>query len=250
MGNDKCFLEWDDWAQRIYLVEVARQCTFALLAATELTESLQRDGIRERSWYATQSFLTSTANVSKLLYPAAPGEKNKPEVICWRLKRGKMLRELLGVKIGDPLLDRKVRNGFEHIDEKIDEWLIRQPRPTIEQVEGGNAPFTPESPTIPLRIVRPKDGVISFRDVEVDIVAVVRRLTEILEKARELEPLTGYDPGLGALLATLPTYPPELRLNAPSRRPHEPLTSGLEISSISSLEDALRVALKSLNSPP
>ena len=109
---------------------------------------------------------------SNLLSPSLPRSAEESTVARWRTLRGVRLRELLGVSAGAAILDRRVRNSLEHIDEKLDEWLLATPRLTVEDVDAGRFPAHPAKPAAPLRIVRARDGVIAFRDVEIDASAV------------------------------------------------------------------------------
>ncbi len=158
----------------------------------------------------------------------------------WRIRRGEGLRTILEVSEGSALLDRRVRNNFEHIDEQLDEWIVEQPRSTVADYESGDVPTPPAQPSVPLRILDAVRGVIVLRDVEVDVSAVVKEVGEVLSRVQQLESLTKFDPGLGAMLALLQPLPRELRLDAPTRRPHEPVTAGLPPTTLPSLEQALR----------
>jgi hypothetical protein len=220
--------EWDSWAQGPYLVEVARQCNFALYAAKELDLAVRSEGLSWRAWYAAQAFLTATANLSKLLDPVEPlPRKAGGKAERWRMRRGEELRAILEIPESSALLDRTVRNSFEHIDEKLDEWIVEQPRPSVEDYESGGVPRPPAQPSIPLRILDAERGVILFRDVELDVPAVVGEISLILGRVQQLESLSKFDPGLGAMLALLQPLPRELQLDAPTRRPDEPVTPGL-----------------------
>jgi hypothetical protein len=167
-----------------------------------------------------------------------------PQVARRAQFRGKRLRELLGVKNDAPLLQRGVRNHFEHLDARIDAWHLAQPRPKADELERGELQAFAEVTVPPIRIIRPEDGVIAFRDEELDVPAVVEELGRILNPVRALEPLANVHPDLGSLLAVLPYYPPELQLSAPSRRPNEPVTAGIDVEAAHLLEDALREALR------
>jgi hypothetical protein len=216
--------EWDDWARRPYLVEISRQCAMAMEAAAELFEAVSQEGIHLAAWYSAQAFLGATANVSKLLKPPQPRSTHMAR-----------LAELLGVEDAAPSLQRGVRNHFEHLDARIDEWLWSQRRPTAEELERGDFQAFADLAPPPLRIIRPEDGVIAFRDEELDVPAILEELGRILNAVQEIEPLARVHPDLGALLAVLPYYPHELRLDAPSRRPDEPVTTGIEVEAAHSL---------------
>jgi hypothetical protein len=157
--------------------------------------------------------------------------------------RGERLRQDLGVGIKSPVLNRAVRNHFEHLDERIDEWLLAQPQLTAEELEADELQGLIDAPPPPLRIIRAEDGVIAYRDEELDVPLLLGELQRILTTARTLEPLANFDPGVGALLAALPAFPPELQLSAPTRRPDEPVTAGMDLEAVRTLDHALREAL-------
>lgn len=69
------------------------------------------DGI----WLSLQNLLTAAANVSKALW----GTDDKIEAA--RLP----LRESLAVADGSALNSRKLRNHFDHFDERLDEWWTK-----------------------------------------------------------------------------------------------------------------------------
>lgn len=125
--------------------EIARQCGFALRAADELQRALARferdvdaelrelaqaedryramyDQMvrRERedaeanfaAWYAIQGILVFAGNVSKLLWGANANR---------RAARAE-LRRALEISDDSPLEDRRLRNHFEHFDERLEAW--------------------------------------------------------------------------------------------------------------------------------
>jgi hypothetical protein len=79
--------EWDDWAQGVYVVEVARQCVFGIRAAYDLGLAINATGVGWSAWYAAQNFLTATANVSRLFRPSRPVKKKDPSGDPDRQKR-------------------------------------------------------------------------------------------------------------------------------------------------------------------
>jgi len=108
----------DDFVLRIYLLEVETQCDFALFAADQFMRSLQQLD-QDSFWPAVQSFLVAAANVSKLLWP---GRNRDPKKTQYAEARGRELRQFLDVTELSPLSSRKLRDHFEHFDERIDTW--------------------------------------------------------------------------------------------------------------------------------
>jgi len=62
-----------------------------------------------------QNLIGHAASLSKYLWP--PSKSGKYQ------RRGKKLRDALGVTEASPLKSRRVRNALEHFDEKLDDYL-------------------------------------------------------------------------------------------------------------------------------
>jgi hypothetical protein len=106
----------DPWVRILLQLEVERQTGFALDAHDELTAALT-SGDDRRFWRATQMFLSSAANVSKLLW----GITREAEI------DRKELRELLRVSDDSPLRSRALRNHYEHFDDRIVKYARAHP---------------------------------------------------------------------------------------------------------------------------
>lgn len=89
--------------------EIAFQAGVAILAWRRLKDASSTTEF----WSSIQSILTTSANVSKILWP--PQKKRK--------KRGAYLRKLLQVSDASLLSSRKIRDSFEHYDERIEDWF-------------------------------------------------------------------------------------------------------------------------------
>jgi hypothetical protein len=127
----------DEFKMQIFQTEIVRQCNFALLAENDLRQSFQNmttfragAGVNisaemNRFWYSAQALLVAVANISKLFWPARPrarkgedGEALK-EYTTIRMEDAKTLRKSLNVDDSFPLKNRKLRDHFEHFDERI-----------------------------------------------------------------------------------------------------------------------------------
>ncbi len=140
--------------------EIEFQCKFAIMAAERLTEALTpRDrtstqmewatnpklvpGYRTTcAWEALQTILVSAANISKLLWGSRSG---KESVRRDRAAKRKPLRDRLHVQDGSPIESLRVRNQFEHFDEKLEErhdkaGPIHAQRNIDVNISGGNLP--------------------------------------------------------------------------------------------------------------
>ncbi|MBB5790328.1 hypothetical protein [Jiangella mangrovi] len=229
---------WDERAQRVYLTHLARDVRIALVALEEsklLANTVPPD---PRLWASVDTFLTYAARLSKMVKPidgARPKKDLQKQAAYDRRKlRGEKLRELLGVEETSAVLSRSVRDSSEHFDERLDAWVFEQERFTADELEAGARPAM-ESP--PMRIVDNEAWTIEVAGDVLEIGAVGRELERILASVLRLEPLARFSHADAAvLLSLMQTAPPELRLSAPSRRPDEPVTAGLDPEELLSLE--------------
>ncbi|MFG2979555.1 hypothetical protein ACGFYY_42035 [Streptomyces sp. NPDC048331] len=222
---------WDEWAHRVYLTWLAKEIRYAQVALAEVYAQASLTPPPPGTWISLETFLMFTAKVSKMLLPLLTDKPrtNKgqtQEGWEWRQKRGSYLRDLLDVDDTSPVLDRKVRDASEHFDERLDEWVAHQPRPSAGQLETGDLPAFP---LVPMRQVDQESWVVEVAGEKLDLKVIQIELRRILARASELEPLvTVDDPGLATLLAGLPPFPPELRLDAPTRRPGEDVRTAID----------------------
>jgi hypothetical protein len=94
---------------RLFQGQVAEQCRYLLLSAQRVNLALSSDG---DIWFDLQNLLAAGANVAKLLWG-----KN-PTITAQRAP----LRASLGIDDASPLKQRGMRNHYEHIDERLDDW--------------------------------------------------------------------------------------------------------------------------------
>ena len=97
----------------------------------------------ESLWFWLQALLTIAANVSKCLWPdeRCPIRRHFPD-------RGPRLRVSLGVPDDSPIGNRVLRNHFEHMDERLEEWWRDDERHNIAR-----------------HVVGPLQGVVAGMDV-------------------------------------------------------------------------------------
>lgn len=142
-------MKQDDAAMldHVYTEEISEQCRFAIGSARGINQALkempspstdapldfdehrkaQRQA-EDRLWFSIRALLSAAANISKILFPN-PGRaraKDFPD-------RGERLRSRLSVPDDSPLANRDLRNHFEHLDERLEEWWINDPRHNIVQ---------------------------------------------------------------------------------------------------------------------
>ena len=96
-----------------YVRELWIQCKGVLAHVHELNIDLMgRDNYRIiRSIHGV---LTHAALISKLLSPSSASEYSQ--------QRAVQLRSLLSIADSDKILSRRLRNHFEHYDERLDDW--------------------------------------------------------------------------------------------------------------------------------
>lgn len=108
---------------QLFLSEIAHQCGFAIIAEADLLQAYQNivndDFPRKnfpnqmsRFWYSAQALLVTVANISKLLWPYDKSD-------CRTREDGEELRKYLEVDDSSPLKSKRMRNLFEHYDERI-----------------------------------------------------------------------------------------------------------------------------------
>jgi len=97
---------------RTFQLQVARQCRYLLMSATEVNTALKEEGTPERVFYALQNLLNAGANISKALW----GQSGK------LAQTRKPLRDSIDVADDSPLQQVTMRNNFEHFDERLDRW--------------------------------------------------------------------------------------------------------------------------------
>jgi len=107
--------------------ELAEQCMFARMAKIDIKACniMDTHGLN-RHYYYLQSLLTALGNISKILWPIVKkGDEQGNEI---RENRGKELREALNVRGDAALRSRKLRDTFEHFDERMDTWFGKEER--------------------------------------------------------------------------------------------------------------------------
>jgi hypothetical protein len=105
---------------RIYLRELQRQCEYALQVIELLNHLLNAKDLTPGPIIrALDLFLGDVSRISLMLWPERRGSP----------QRGQFLRNLLRITDENPLKNREVRNAFQHMDERLDQW-VKSPRST------------------------------------------------------------------------------------------------------------------------
>lgn len=118
----------------VHMVELREECRMLLISYKELRELIaivpsrdmaERRILSSRIWSRLQSVMSSASVISKLLWPTPmPREDGEDKRAILRARR---LRKTLNIREMNSILPRNVRNAFEHIDERLIEWLPNQP---------------------------------------------------------------------------------------------------------------------------
>ncbi|MCI4330254.1 MAG: hypothetical protein L3K19_00185 [Thermoplasmata archaeon] len=115
----------------VLLVELTEQCHLCMLAFAELERFAKRvppasdDGRRDwnrMTWSRVQAVLSASSAISHLLWPNPSPGRDATSRERTKL-RGKALRQHLGIRGEPPIYQRAVRNAFEHVDERLDDWV-------------------------------------------------------------------------------------------------------------------------------
>ena len=163
---------------RLFLIELEHQCNFALMAYQDSRKSLEcKDNTLARTWLSIHSLLLAAGNISKILWPSDNSAS----------RRRSVLREKLGVSDQSPLKDRRMRNHFEHYDERLEEWGKENAGGMFLDSNIGSLGVNRVGGTR-FRHFDPKGFVVSFGDEKYElekIVTAVEELQERTSKARE-----------------------------------------------------------------
>lgn len=101
----------------LFQSEVLLQCRFVDRAVGLLNGAVNAHD-REGIFFALQALLNAAASISKAFWGSNAGEATR---------RG-ALRDSFGVDDASPLKLRKLRNSFEHLDERLDSWARESTR--------------------------------------------------------------------------------------------------------------------------
>jgi hypothetical protein len=128
-----------------------------------------------RGWFALQSILSAAANLSKLLW----GSRDDPDAEARRAD----LRVAAGVSDESVLRSPKVRNQFEHIDQKIEKWFNTSGgKGYVSRNIGQYGDIHIESDEDASRFGRwdPETGIVTFWTHSVSIPEIVTEVERIL----------------------------------------------------------------------
>lgn len=163
----------DDYIQHLYLGELQKQCEFIFFAVEQINTYLKNNDTK-KFWFAIQSFLTSNANISKLLFPIK--ETNV---------RGQELRVLLEIEETSPLRPRDMRNHFEHFDERLDKFINEsRNRNYVDSNIGPKNQF--QINAIFQRHFDTQTNILSFQNDEFYMQLIVNEIEKLYEKINRI----------------------------------------------------------------
>jgi hypothetical protein len=160
----------------------------ALVAFDNLKSGINSLNLHLR-WGLVQIILVSSANISKIFWPAY--YKDKPEVSKQYCLRGKYLRELLSVDKRSPLNSRKLRNHFEHYDERLHDWAEKSKRHILTRrniVPKGSIKINNDDQSADMGNLDPITLTVTFWDDRFEIPIIIESIGNILTiSQRKLE---------------------------------------------------------------
>lgn len=181
--------DMDDHLLAIFQGELETQCQFVMMGAVHVNANLER---RDSTgvWFGLQAVLISASNASKLLWGAG---RNKEEARRLHEAR-RRLRESVNVDDSSPLNNRRVRNSFEHFDERIDSWFTESKhRNYIGRTIGdaGGNTFVFSDPTAAEEHVLfghfdPSTTIVSFWDRSTALQPIVAEIEQILAALKNI----------------------------------------------------------------
>jgi hypothetical protein len=163
-------------AEMVFIAEIVKQTKFAKRTAERLQATIDHFDELE-VWCSIQSILVAAGNVSKILWPSRKSSA----------ARGEKLRALLDVDMGNLLSDRKLRNHFEHYDERIEDWFEKNRSAVYmdSRIDPFESNWTSNTTNIH-RAYNPLTQTLTFRGESVDLGKLLNALEEIRHKCRYL----------------------------------------------------------------
>ncbi len=168
------FLE--DVMRRLACSQIAFECGLGLTAAQHLEAALTR-GNDVEAWLAIRGVFVCAANVAKMLWPR-PKDKSLKHALE---ARGTQLQSDFEVEDSSPLHKRDVRDGFEHIEERLDR-SVKKTGHFADLVIGPTDTFNAQ--TVMLRHYDPQTGQIRVLDATANLRDIIRELEVLRPKAQ------------------------------------------------------------------
>jgi hypothetical protein len=170
----------DERLLEIFQGELRSQCEFAVIGAQLVNANLGPNGNGRTVWFALQGILVAASNASKMLW----GSRQEPV-----LEARRPLRESVEVDDSSPLSSRRVRNDFEHFDERLETWFGRGGHIYLGRNIGppGSIQVTGQTATDVFGHFDPSTATVSFWENAADLNAIVAEAQRILGRLDEIE---------------------------------------------------------------
>lgn len=165
----------DEFTLKIFVDEIKQQSEYALTSYNEMIKALEERNTRA-FWYYTSSFLSSTANVSKLL-----GGNSKSGSYSER----EQIRTYFNIQNDDLMIHvRDVRNAFDHYDDRIKTWSEKVPNNIFisENIGGKSGVYVQGMSTdLYMRNFEPTTGELSVLSDTINVYKAVEELKYFYE---------------------------------------------------------------------
>jgi hypothetical protein len=146
----------------------------------------------DRFWISAELFLMAVANIAKILWPSRPNKCGKcefqPELPPEVSTRRQQLRTILDVDDSSPINSRKVRNYFQHYDERI-EKLAKRNKELIFDSNIGNTEYIISNSGDSISLRRNFDSsnqTLYIGDEPYNVTQVLNAVQELLNKTKTL----------------------------------------------------------------
>jgi hypothetical protein len=146
-------------------------------SSSKLDQELQRGfeiADHTITWEAVTSILSHSANLSKVFWP--PSKDADMQL------RAAMMRKMMDTTDESPLRSRTVRNGFEHLDERLHEWLMEDRPALIDQFIGGTGEIDKYSDRFVVRTFDYETGIVTVGDEAVGLRPLIAESDRLYEK--------------------------------------------------------------------
>lgn len=129
-------------------------------------------------WSFARVMLAGASVVSRILWPLTerePKDARERNVV----RRAQVLRARWNVESTSYLANRDVRDVFEHVDEKLEKWMLMHPERPAQGLTIGAAADNPKFRETCFRLLDPTTRVVYARDKECDLGQLFSALREL-----------------------------------------------------------------------
>lgn len=174
----------DEFLERVYLEQAKQECTACFAALTAFNLAIQTK-TNEDPFIHAMAFVHRAASASRILWP--PGGFNKKSVERSK-RRGDHLRSSLNIEDTHPIKSRRLRDHFEHFDERLDEWAEKSKhRNMVTRFIGPRSAIGGTGIEESDVIIQydPSSKIFSFRGQDFDIQALATGISDLNQRIDE-----------------------------------------------------------------